>query len=135
VLEIYPKEVKLVIKHFPLTMHRFARPAAMAAMAAEKQGKFWEMHEKLFANQFGLSDTKIEEIARGLGLNMEKFNQDLKDPEIGSLIDRDLSNGRQINVLRTGTPSIFINGKLLTQRSLPGFKQAIEAELTKRNRK
>jgi len=130
VLEKYPKEVKLVVKQFPLPNHAFARKAAVAALAAGKQGKFWEVHEKLFANQRELNDTKVEGIARDLGLNMELFTQDLKDPAIGSLIDRDLNNGRQANV--RGIPTIFVNGKLLNQRSIQGFQEAIEAELKKK---
>ena len=130
VLEKNPKDVKLVIKHFPLPNHSFAKKAAVAALAAEKQGKFWEMHQKLFANQKQLSEAKVEEIARELGLNMERFDQDLKDPELLTRIDRDLKNGQQANV--RGTPSIFLNGKQLNQRSLPGFQQAIDAELKKK---
>ena len=129
-LEKYPNDVKLVVKHFPLPMHSYARKAAIAALAAGKQGKFWEIHEKLFANQKDLSDAKVEAIAQGLGLNLEQFNQDLKDPAIASLIDRDMNNGRQANV--QGTPTIFVSGKLLNQRSLQGFQQAIEAELKKK---
>jgi protein-disulfide isomerase len=128
VLEKYPKDVKLVIKHFPI--FNFARKAATAALAAGKQGKFWEMHEKLFANQKELSDAQVEAIAREIGLNMEQFNQDLKDPEIRSLIDRDFDNGRQVNI--RGVPTIFVNGKVLSQQSLSGFQQAIEAELKKK---
>jgi protein-disulfide isomerase len=130
VLEKNPKDVKLVIKHFPLPSHSFAKKAAVAALAAEKQGKFWEMHEKLFANQKQLSDAKVEEIAKELGLNMEQFDPDLKDPEMQARIDRDLKNGQQANV--RGTPTIFLNGKQLNQRSLPGFQQAIDAELKKK---
>jgi protein-disulfide isomerase len=130
VLEKYPNDVKLVVKHFPLPMHRYARKAAIAALAAGKQGKFWEIHEKLFANQKNLSDDKVEAIAQELGLNMEQFNKDLKDPSIASLIDRDINNGREANV--QGTPTIFVSGKLLNQRSLQGFQQAIEAELKKK---
>ena len=111
-------------------MHSFARRAAIAALAAGKQGKFWEIHEKLFANQKDLSDAKVEVIARELGLNIEQFNQDLKDPAIASLIDRDMNNGRQANV--QGTPTIFVNGKVLNQRSIQGFQQAIESELKKK---
>ncbi len=129
-LEKYPKEVKLVMKHFPLPMHPYARKAAVAALAADKQGKFWEIHEKLFASQKELSDAKVEGIARDLGLDMAQFNRDLKDPAIASMIDRDLNNGRQAKV--QGTPTIFVNGKLLNQRSLQGFQQTIEAELKKR---
>jgi protein-disulfide isomerase len=127
VLEKYPNDVKLVIKHFPLPMHAYARKSAIAAMAAAKQGKFWEIHEKLFANQKDLGDAKVEAIAQELGLNMEQFNKDLKDPATASLIDRDMSSGRAASV--QGTPTIFLNGKLLNQRSLPGFQQAIEAKL------
>jgi len=130
VLEKYPRDVKLVVKHFPLPMHGYERKAATAALAAAKQGKFWEMHEKLFANQKDLSDAKVEAIAQEIALNMEQFNKDLKDPAIAPLIDGDMNSGRQANV--QGTPSIFVNGKLLNQRSLQGFQQAIEAELGKK---
>jgi protein-disulfide isomerase len=130
VLEKNPKDVKLVIKHFPLPSHNFAKKAAIAALAAEKQGKFWEIHEKLFANQKQLSDAKVEEIARELGLNMEQFEQDLKDPGLQARIDRDLKNGQEANV--RGTPSIFLNGKLLNQRTLAGFQQFIDLELKKK---
>jgi protein-disulfide isomerase len=127
VLEKYPNDVKLVVKHFPLPMHTYARKAATAALAAGKQGKFWEIHEKLFANQRDLNDAKVEAIAQEIGLNIEQFNKDLKDPAIASLIDRGINNGRDANV--QGTPTIFVNGKLLNQRSLQGFQQAIEAKL------
>jgi protein-disulfide isomerase len=130
VLEKYPNDVKLVVKHFPLPMHVYARKAAIAALAAGRQGKFWKIHEKLFANQKDLSDAKVEAIAQELGLNMEQFHKDLKDSAIASLIDRDINNGREANV--QGTPTIFVSGKLLNQRSLQGFQQAIEAELKKK---
>jgi protein-disulfide isomerase len=130
VLEKYPNDVKLVVKHFPLPMHVYARKAAIAALAAGRQGRFWEIHEKLFANQKDLSDAKVEAIAQELGLNMEQFNKDLKDSAIASLIDRDINNGREANV--QGTPTIFVSGKLLNQRSLQGFQQAIEADLKKK---
>ena len=88
------------------------------------------MHEELFANQKELSDAKVEAIAREIGLNMEQFNQDLRDPDITSLIDRDFDNGRQVNI--RGVPTIFVNGRELSQQSLGGFQQAIEAELKKK---
>ena len=129
-LEKYPNDGKLVVKHFPLPMDGYARKAAIAALAAGKQGKFWEIHEKLFVNQQDLSDAKVEAIARELGLDMEQFNKDLKDPAIASLIDKDMNDGRQANV--HGTPTIFVNGKLFNQSSLQGFQQVIEAELKKK---
>ncbi len=129
-LEKNPKTVKLVVKHFPLPMHSYAKKAAIAALAAGKQGKFWEMHKALFASQRELNDSKVEEIARGVGLKMDPFNKDLKDPSIESLVDRDLNNGRQANV--QGTPTIFVNGRQLNQRSVAGFQQAIDDELKKK---
>jgi protein-disulfide isomerase len=130
VLEKYPQEVKVVIKHFPLSSHKFARQAATAALAAGAQGKFEAFHEQLFKNQRTLSDAKVQEIAQNLKLDMKKFNEDLKDPAIQRLITRDLRNGMQAGV--RGTPTIFVNGKRLTNRSLRGFQQMIEAELKKK---
>jgi protein-disulfide isomerase len=129
VLEKYPTEVKLVLVNYPLSMHAFARKAAIAALAASRQAKFPEMRARLFASQRDLSDAKVDAIARELGLDMEKFNRDLSDPAIASLIDRDIKSGQQANV--QGTPTIFINGKVLNQRSLEGFQQAIDGELKK----
>ena len=118
-----------MIKQFPLPMHDFARKAAIAALAASKQGKFWEMHSKLFANHQKLSDAKVQEIAGELSLDMKKFAEDQNDPAIASQIDADIKDANQINV--PGTPAIYVNGKLLNQRSLQGFQQAIDAELKK----
>ena len=75
------------------------------------------------------NDAKIQDIAKELGLDMEKFAKDMQSPTIKSLIARDLSNGRQIGV--RGTPTIFINGKSLKNRSLPEIYQVIKAELKK----
>ena len=127
-LEKYPKDVKLVIKHYPLvSIHAYAGKAAIAALAAGKQGKFWEVHEKFFANQKDLSDAKVEAIAGEIGLNMGQFNKDLNDHALASLIDRDMKNASQANV--RGTPSIFVNGRSINQQ---GLLQAIEAELKKK---
>jgi len=129
VLNKYPNDVKLVVKNFPLRNHKFAHKAATAALAANAQGKFWEFHSQLFKNYKAINDAKIQDIAKELGLNMEKFNKDMQSPSIKKLISRDLSNGRQIGV--RGTPTIFINGKTLRNRSLSGIYQVIEAELKK----
>jgi protein-disulfide isomerase len=128
-LEKYPNDVKLVVKHFPLPSHKFARPAAIAALAAHKQGKFWEFHAKIFKNYKSLDEKKIEEIAIELKLDMEKFTADQKSPDISALIARDIQNGKAIGV--RGTPTIFLNGKRVKNRSMQGFQQMIEAELSK----
>ena len=129
VLEQFPNDVKLVIKHFPLTSHKFAKQAAKAALAADRQGKFWEFHHLLFKNYKRIDDQKIQEIATALGLDLERFNADVQSPDIATLIQRDLANGRAIGV--RGTPTIFINGKRLQTRSLQGFKDMIMSELNK----
>jgi protein-disulfide isomerase len=129
VLDKNPGKVNLVIKHFPLANHKFARRASAIALAADRQGKFWECHEKIFENLKGINEAKVQEIAKEIGLDMERLNQDAKDPAIQNLITRDVKNGRQSGV--RGTPTIFVNGKRLNNRSLAGFQQAIEAALKK----
>lgn len=129
----YPKDVKLVFKSFPLTsIHKSAMAAAVASMAANQQGKFWEFHKELFANFNKIDDGKIDEIARSVGLNMEQFKQDMKNPALTGIVQRDLKDGVDAGV--RGTPSIFINGRLLQQRSLEGFKNAIDAELAEKKK-
>jgi protein-disulfide isomerase len=130
VLEQYSKQVKLVFKNFPLSGHKFAMAAAIAAMAAQKQGKFWEFHDKLFENQAKLDDNKVTEIARSVGLNEARFNSDRRGTAILSLINRDMQEGRTVGV--RGTPTIFVNGVLLKNRSITGFRALIDRELEKR---
>ncbi len=128
-LDKYPDNVKLVVKHFPLPNHKYAKTASKAALAANIQGKFWEFHRKLLKNYKVINEVKIQEIAGELGLDMGKFTKDMKLPDIESLIIRDVKNGRQVGV--RGTPAIFVNGKILKNRSFRGFYQMIEAELKK----
>jgi len=132
VFERYSKEMKLVFKNFPLRNHQFARPAALAALAANKQGKFWELHDQLYENYNRLSDQKIREIAQQVGLDMEKFNNDIKDPELKALIERDFQEGAEAGV--RGIPTIFVNGRRLKNRSYQGFQAAIEKELARESK-
>ena len=129
VLEKYPNRVKLVFKNFPLRNHKFAMPAAIAALAADKQGKFWEFHDLLFKDYNRLNEQKIRDIAQQLNLDLEKFEKDQKDPRIRMMINRDLSEGNQAGV--RGTPTVFINGRLLRNRNLAGFQELIEKALKK----
>ena len=121
--------VKIVFKNFPLRNHKFAWPAATAALAANKQGKFWELHDQLYENYNRLNDQKIRELAQQVGLNMEKFDQDMKDPELKAIIGRDFQDGTRAGV--RGIPTIFVNGRLLRNRNFQGFQAAIEKELGK----
>lgn len=125
----YPQKLRLVIKQYPLRSHPRAREAAIAAIAAHQQGKFWEVHSQIFANQKELSPQKLDEIAESFGLDMIQFKQDLLSQEVLSLIVRDLREGQKIGV--AGTPTIFINGKHVTDRSLQNLSKLINQELTK----
>ena len=128
-LEKNPDKVKLVFKNFPLRNHKFAMEAATAALAAEKQGKFWEFHDLLFKDYNRLNEQKVKEIAQQLKLDMEKFETDRKDPGIRRLINRDLAEGNRAGV--RGTPTTFINGRLLRNRSMAGFQELIDKALKK----
>ena len=129
VLEKYPDQVKLVFKNFPLRNHKYARKAAAAALAAHSQGKFWEFNQELFKNARQLSDQKIKQIVGQLGLNEERFQKDWRDPQIIKKINKEIQDAKRIGV--RGTPSIFVNGRLLRQRSMEGFRLIIEKELKK----
>ena len=133
VLEKYPGEVKIVFKNFPLNSHKFAKKAATAALAAESQGKFWEFHDLLFKNYNRLNDKKIRDIALELGLDMVKFDKKMKDPLIQERISRDLRDGNSADV--RGTPTVFVNGKRLRDRTLLGFQKIIDRELQKQGKK
>jgi protein-disulfide isomerase len=133
VLEKYPDDVRIVYKNFPLRNHKFAMKAATAALAAESQGKFWEFHDLLFKNYNKLNDQKISEIALELGLDQTEFNKKMKDPKIAAMIRQDVREGTKAGV--RGTPTIFINGRRLNNRSLKGFQATIDRELQKLRKK
>jgi protein-disulfide isomerase len=130
VLVKYPTQVKLVVKNYPLAMHSFAKPAAFAALAAHAQGKFTEYHQKLFANYTSLNDTKLQELATEISLDEERFKKDMASPSLQTVIERDLNEGRKMGI--RGIPAIFVNGKLLEDRSLRGFQLMIDGELGKK---
>ena len=129
VLEKNPNQVKLVFKNFPIRNHKFALPAAIAALAADKQGKFWEFHDQLFKDYNRLNEQKVKEIAQQLKLDMVKFEKDRKDPRIRAMINRDMAEGNRAGV--RGTPTVFINGRLLRNRNPAGFQELIEKALKK----
>jgi protein-disulfide isomerase len=130
VLDQYPDKIKLIVKHFPLSGHMFAMKAAQAALAANRQNKFWEFRRKLFENHQSIDDAKIQEIAKCLGLDMEKFEKDMSSQSIKNIITRDIINGKKIGV--HGTPTIFINGKRMKNNNLFLLFNIIDAEI-KRN--
>ena len=125
-----PTEVKFVMKQFPLRqIHPNAEPAAEAALAAGKQGKFWEMHDELYKNGRNLTPETIKGIAEKIGLDMKKFEADRQSDDVKKQIDAELALGQQVDV--RGTPSIFVNGKVLQNRSVDGIKAQVDEELKK----
>lgn len=124
----YKNQVRFVYKHYPLPFHPEAEPSAIAAQAAHNQGKFWEYSEKLWENQANLSAKLYTEVAEELGLDMEKFNADLKDEKTAQVVAKDLEDGQAAGA--SGTPYFLINGQGVSG-ALPQdvFEQAIEQVL------
>ncbi|WXH33054.1 hypothetical protein WA016_07055 [Myxococcus stipitatus] len=126
----YGKKLRVVMKQNPLSFHPRAKPAALAALAAGEQGKYWEMHGKLFANQKKLDDVSLEQYARELGLNLDKWKADMADPKFSDLIQKEQALSNQLGA--TGTPAFFINGRFLSgAQPIDNFKALIDEELTK----
>jgi protein-disulfide isomerase len=129
VLETYPDEVKLLFKNYPLPNHEFANKAATAALAAEAQGKFWEYHDLLFEDYDTLDNKKITEIASRLALNLRQFDEKMRDPQIASRIRHDREEGLEAGVV--GTPTLFINGRLLRLGQMDNLVADISAAIDK----
>lgn len=108
VLKAYPKEVRVVFKNLPLDFHPHAEPAARAALAAGKQGKFWEMHDALFEHQTELGEKFYESQAESLGLDMGKFKKDMSSDEVTKQIESDKKLAGENGI--QGTPGFFVNG-------------------------
>ena len=124
----YKGQVNVVWKNQPLPMHPNAMPAAKAAYAAYKQGKFWEMHDKLFSNQGALSPATYDKYAQELGLNMDKFHADIANPATEVAIKSDSEQGTKAGA--SGTPTFFIDGhKVVGAVPIDQFKSVIDAEL------
>lgn len=134
VLAAYPNDVNFVMKQFPLrSIHPQADPAARAAIAAGKQGKFWEMHDELYKNSRTLSPETIKGLAEKLGLDMKKFEADMNSDEVKKQVEEELALGAKSDV--RGTPSFFVNGKIAQNRTVDGFKAQIDAELKAKGKK
>lgn len=109
-----------------------AVPSASAALAAHEQGKFWEFHDRLFTEK-KLSKQVINKIAVDLNLDIPRFEKDLASKKIQAQIQKDLQEAQKAGV--TGTPTVFINGRTLKQRTPEGFQAVIDDELSKLGKK
>ena len=128
VAEAYPDDVRVVFKHFPLPMHQQAQPASEAVLAAQAQGKGWEMHDKIWENNRNLSNENLIDYAKQIGVpDVAKFQADLEGHVFAAKVKSDMDQGKKFAV--RSTPSFFINGK--AQRGAMNFdklKQLIEEE-------
>lgn len=127
ITDAYPKDVRFVFKNYPLPFHQQGMPAAKAAIAAGKQGKFFEMHDKLFDNIKALAADKYPIWAGEIGLDVEKFKKDMESPEVAAQITAEMKEAGEVGV--RGTPSFFINGKQPAGRSFELYKSIIDEEI------
>lgn len=116
-------KLRIVFKHMPLQIHQQAEPAALAAIAAQKQNKFWEMHDALF-QVVTWTPTTIEEVAQKLGLNMDRFRADINSPETQMQLAKDKSDAQNADV--SATPSLFVNGRPVRERSPMALQAMID---------
>ncbi len=128
ILDAYPKDVKLVFKQFPLAKHKRAKLAAEAALAAADRGKFWEMHDKLFANQRSITQDKILVWSKEVGMghfSRKKFKKAITNHKFAEQVKQDQQDGQKAGV--RGTPTLFLNGRLYQgPRTLSAIKPLIE---------
>jgi protein-disulfide isomerase len=105
----YGDQLSVTFKHFPLSFHKDAMPAALASMCAHEQGKFWEYHDRLFANQKALQAENLKTYATNVGLDVAKWEACVQANKHQSLVDADMAEAREAQV--RGTPTVFINGR------------------------
>ena len=126
----YGEDVVLAFRHFPLEFHDRAIPAAKASFAAHKQGKFWEFHDKLFADQSNLDTERFEQYAGELGLDLARFKADMvgREAEVSLQVDKVLAASAEVD----GTPVFLVNGYKLTG-ALPfeSFKVIIDSNISR----
>jgi protein-disulfide isomerase len=130
----YPNDVRVFFRHNPLPFHPKAPLAAEAAVAADQQGKFWQMHDKMFANQQNIERADLEKYAGEIGLDMTKFKQALDSGSGKGRVQQDVALATQIGV--QGTPNFYLNGRNI-QGAQPyeEFKKVIDEEIKNADKK
>ncbi|MEK7703472.1 MAG: thioredoxin domain-containing protein [Myxococcota bacterium] len=128
--DTYKNDVRVVFKHNPLGFHQRAMPAALAAECGNEQGKFWQMHDTMFANQQKLEDADLEGYAKQAGLDMGRFKSCYSTQKYKSRIEEQQRQGMTLGA--RGTPAFFINGRFLSgAQPFPAFQALIDEELKK----
>ena len=134
-LKKYPNDVRVVVKQFPLSFHKQAKKASLYALAAERQGKYHEMSNKIFENYRGLktNENLPRQYAEEMGLDMEKFDKDMQDPALDARISKEMNQMKQSGIPRMSVPKFLINGKEPQgKRDFANYSAIIEAELKKK---
>ncbi len=130
IMDKYAGKVKLVYRDFPLAIHKNAQKAAEASQCADEQGKFWDYHGLLYANQKALTIADLKKYAVDLKLDATKFNECLDSNKFADEVKKDLADGEAAGV--DGTPAFFINGrKIVGAQPYEAFEKIIEEELKK----
>jgi protein-disulfide isomerase len=130
ILDEFKGDVRLYFKHYPLPQHVNARLAAEAAVAAQKQGKFWPFQDKLWENQDGLSPAEMEKFGKEVGLNVTKFRSDLDDPKTKARVQKDRVDGTTLGL--SSTPTLYINGREYTDaKDTESLREWIKEELAR----
>lgn len=125
--EDFQDKLQVVYRNFPLAQHPYAEKAAIAAEAAGKMGKFWEMHDELFVNQSKLSDQTVNEIVKKLNLNEEEFAKLIKDQSVKDIVLKDRADGSRVGV--NSTPTFYLNGKEVKPRSPQDLYDKVQESL------
>ena len=124
----YGNKVRIVFKHNPLPFHEHAMKAALAVEAAREQGRFWEMHDRIFANRKQLDDASFEKLADELGLGRAAFASAMASPAVAKRVAADQALMRSLGA--RGTPTFWINGRRLTgAQPFAEFQKLIDEEL------
>jgi protein-disulfide isomerase len=127
-LKAYPSQIKLIFKEFPLDTHSQAAMAAAAALSAHKQGKFWQLHDAMFSLRGDLSKGKVIALAKGLGLDMQRFQADFDSADTKRAVDKEIAEGEKIGV--DSTPTLFVDGKRFNGAlTVANLKPIIDDEL------
>ena len=134
-LKQYPNDVRVVVKQFPLSFHKQAKKASLYALAAERQGKYLEMSNKIFENYRNLKSNEDlpRQYAQELGLDMVKFDKDMQDPALEARINQEVNQMKQSGIPRMSVPKFLINGKEPQgKRDIANYSSIIDAELKKK---
>jgi 2-hydroxychromene-2-carboxylate isomerase len=129
-LDEFKSDVKLYFKHYPLGQHTNSRLAAEAAVAAQKQGKFWPYNDQLWAHADSLTPVVLEQIARDVGLDVDRWRKDVESEEVRGRVEKDHADGAALGI--AATPTIYLNGREFTDaRDIDSLRDWIGEELGK----